>query len=77
MITEKDYEVLFYSTPDEYRFRLGWGGRDPNLFSNRQKLATLEKQLKECSLSEYIQTIIKLFRDKYPNARKLLMLRKN
>ena len=67
MITEKDYEVLYYITPKKYRCVLD-GDSDPNDMINFRKEKELGKKLVQCSKTEFVETMVKIFKNKYANA---------
>lgn len=67
MITEKDYEVLYYITPVKYRGKLD-GDSDPNEMINFRKEKELGKKMIQCSKTEFIGTVVKIFKNKYANA---------
>lgn len=69
MITEKDYEVLYYITPKKYRLTaLDQEIYDPNEMINFRKERELGEKLLQCSKTEFVETIIKIFKNKYANA---------
>lgn len=68
MITEKDYEVLYYITPIKYRGKLD-GDSDPNEMINFRKERELGEKLIQCSKTDFIETIVKIFKNKYAKAR--------
>ena len=70
MITEKDYKVLYYITPEKYRFKLD-GDSDPKEMDNFREEKKLGKLLLNCSKTEFLETVIKIFKDKYAGARKI------
>jgi len=70
MITEKDYEVLYYITPKRYRGVLD-GEEDPNRMTNFRKEKELGKKLMQCSKTDFIEAVIKMFKNKYAKARVL------
>lgn len=70
MITDKDIEVLYYKTPMKYRGRLD-GEIDPNRMDNFDKEHALGEKLLQCSKTEFIETMIKVFKNKYANAGKI------
>lgn len=72
MITPKDYEVLYYVTPVEYRYKLD-GDMDPNSSINFEKVIHLEELISECSLFDYIRFLIKIYIEKYANPDYLFM----
>ncbi|MCT2408497.1 hypothetical protein NZD88_13180 [Chryseobacterium antibioticum] len=68
MITKKNYEVLYYVTPKQYRaIVLDQQQYDPNAMENLNKEEALEELLLKCSLSELISTLIIIFKEKYAN----------
>lgn len=67
MIIDKDIEVLYYKTPMKYRGRLD-GEDDPNSVDNFRKERALGEKLLQCSKTEFIETMIKVFKNKYANA---------
>lgn len=67
MITEQDYEVLYYITPVEYRCKLD-GEEDPKRMINFRKEKILGEKLLQCSSTEFVETIVKIFKNKYANA---------
>lgn len=70
MITEQDYEVLYYITPIKYRGKLD-GEEDPNDMINFRKEKALGEKLIQCSKTEFVETIVKIFKNKYAKARAL------
>lgn len=56
MITEKDYEVLFYITPKKYRGKLD-GDSDPKRIDNFSKEQALGEKLIKCSHNEFVKAI--------------------
>lgn len=70
MITEQDLEFLYYITPEQYRFKLG-GSKDPNKQANYEKKMQLGEKLLKCSKQEFVETMIKVFKDKYADAQSL------
>ncbi|WP_300687706.1 hypothetical protein [Chryseobacterium sp.] len=68
MITKKDYDVLYYVTPKQYRaIVLDQQKYDPKAMENLNKEEILEELLLKCSLSELISTLILTFKEKYAN----------
>lgn len=68
MITKKDYEVLYYVTPKQYRaIVLDQQQYDPKAMENLNKEEALEELLLKCSLSELISTLIIIFLENYAN----------
>ncbi|MGR3855156.1 MULTISPECIES: hypothetical protein [Chryseobacterium] len=68
MITDKDLEILFYTTPEKYRLTaLDQEIHDPNTLENMNKEEHLEELLLQCSLNDLVATIIKVFKNKYAN----------
>jgi hypothetical protein len=68
MISEKDYEVLYYITPKKYRGVLD-GEEDPNEMINFRKERELGEKLIQCSKTDFIETIVKIFKNKYAKAK--------
>ncbi|SIS95022.1 hypothetical protein SAMN05421786_103329 [Chryseobacterium ureilyticum] len=73
MITDKDLDFLYYITPEKYRFKLD-GGKDPNASLNYEKKKQLQQKLLKCSKYEFIETIIKVFKNKYANAQNIWLI---
>ncbi|MBE4950289.1 hypothetical protein [Chryseobacterium culicis] len=68
MITKKDYDVLYYVTPKQYRaIVLDQQQYDPKAMENLNKEEVLEELLLKCSLSELISILIIIFKEKYAN----------
>ncbi|WP_131401679.1 hypothetical protein [Chryseobacterium sp. JM1] len=68
MITKKNYEVLYYVTPKQYRATaLDQQEYDPKAMENLDKEEALEELLLKCALSELISTLIIIFKEKYAN----------
>lgn len=58
MITEKDYEVLFYITPKKYRLTaLDQETYDPKRIDNFSKEQALGEKLIKCSHNEFVKAI--------------------
>jgi len=69
MIGEKDYEVLYYITPKKYRLTaLDQETYDPKRMDNFNKEEALGEKLIKCSHNEFVEAIIKIFKNKYANA---------
>lgn len=68
MITDEDYDVLYYVTPKQYRATaLDQQQYDPKAMENLNKEEVLEELLLKCTLSELISTLIIIFKEKYAN----------
>lgn len=59
--------MKYYITPIKYRGKLD-GEEDPNDMINFRKERELGEKLIQCSKTEFIETIVKIFKNKYANA---------
>ena len=66
MLSKESLDIFYYVTPLQYRNKLD-GDRDPKEFDNIARLFKLREIITSCSLTEYIQFIIRLLLDKYAN----------